>query len=322
MTRSCNSRSAGAGAPAPASGPPAPLEGVAGAGPPGFSEWGKQMTIIIPDPNATTFPARWFGLVLLPPLPGAARPTGRAALLVLVLFSAAVVGVTALMAWKGGHGGERLRRAWPVCLAATAALTLANVAEVAALHRRAAIDGAVRAWMLAHRTDGALRAALAVTRAGSAPVAVVVAVALAAGLWRGRRRVAAASLAFTASLAAAVLLGMKALVHRQRPPGARLLHETAFSFPSGHTTVSTAVALVAGYVLVRERLVPRGAGAVVAIAFALAVGVSRLYLDVHWATDILGAWSTATLVVAVVVATYERAVARHDAPDESGREGT
>lgn len=58
-------------------------------------------------------------------------------------------------------------------------------------------------------------------------------------------------------------------------------HPTDYSFPSGHTTASFACALV----LVRT--LPKKCG-VPAMALALLISVSRLYVGVHYLTDVLG----------------------------------
>jgi membrane-associated phospholipid phosphatase len=72
------------------------------------------------------------------------------------------------------------------------------------------------------------------------------------------------------------------------PPGRR--DRSKPSFPSGHAMEATAVALTSAYVLARAGLAPAGAGVAVAGAVAALSGASRLYLERHWSTDVLGGW--------------------------------
>jgi undecaprenyl-diphosphatase len=65
------------------------------------------------------------------------------------------------------------------------------------------------------------------------------------------------------------------------------------SFPSGHSTMAAAVYLTLG--MVASRFVPRRRLKVLLIGVAMlvtgAVGVSRVYLGVHWPSDVLGGWA-------------------------------
>jgi undecaprenyl-diphosphatase len=65
------------------------------------------------------------------------------------------------------------------------------------------------------------------------------------------------------------------------------------SFPSGHSTMAAAVYLTLG--LVASRFVPRRRLKVLLIGVAMlvtaAVGLSRVYLGVHWPSDVLGGWA-------------------------------
>lgn len=97
----------------------------------------------------------------------------------------------------------------------------------------------------------------------------------------------------------------KAAVGRARPPLAEAVppFESSFSFPSGHSLNSMALAGILAYLLVR-RLRHRWSR-VLAVAgctvFAVLMGASRVYLGHHWLTDVLVAWSLALGWLALVV---------------------
>jgi len=87
------------------------------------------------------------------------------------------------------------------------------------------------------------------------------------------------------------------LAHRHDWVGGR--HLDAASWPSGHTTAATALALCAVLVAPAGR---RLAAAVAGGAFALAVGVALVLLALHMPSDVLGGYLLATLWVALAVA--------------------
>lgn len=88
--------------------------------------------------------------------------------------------------------------------------------------------------------------------------------------------------------------GLKLWIERPRPDlvphGVPVL---TLSFPSGHATMSAVVYLTLGALL--AGLQPRGRMAAYILAVALLltglVGVSRVYLGVHWPTDVLAGWA-------------------------------
>lgn len=197
--------------------------------------------------------------------------------------------------------GCRLRSARPAravlvvaALSAVAAMAGALVADnVLDADGLTGFDRPVLAWMVAHRDPVATAVATAVTDAGGTiSMAVLAAIVAAWLLWRGRRG-SAVLVVLTAVGAAALVTLTKTLVGRVRPPvPLRLMTETSASFPSGHTLGSTAVIGVVTAVMVVA--MHRGTGRIMLVTAAVtavaAIGLSRLYLGVHWATDVLEGW--------------------------------
>lgn len=114
--------------------------------------------------------------------------------------------------------------------------------------------------------------------------------------------------------------GLKSIFERERPPSVYQAVDTInASFPSGHALLSAVFYLSLGVMLTRAFPRHRVKGFVlgVAIVITLLVGVTRVYLGAHWATDVLAGWSVgAAWAMALWLVSY--AVARrqivHHAP--------
>jgi membrane protein DedA with SNARE-associated domain/membrane-associated phospholipid phosphatase len=136
--------------------------------------------------------------------------------------------------------------------------------------------------------DPLIELAKVVTALGSYPVVALVAIATVSWTLLRRRWIEAITLT-AGVLLSPLLVGMaKAGYDRARPEGA-LVEFHNLAYPSGHTAYS--VALVAcAVVLVRGGLgwAVRFAAVTVAIGVVVAVGLTRVYLRVHYLTDVLG----------------------------------
>ena len=155
-------------------------------------------------------------------------------------------------------------------------------------------DSAVLSWMVDHRGDRLTSVAIAVTNTGASPLLFPL-VAVTGLVIRWRTGLWWPGLAALGVGVVGVLsrLGLSIVVGDARPPRVDwLVPVGGFSFPSGHAATSALVAGTLAWLL--SRLVPwRPARVVIAAGFgvwALLVGLSRLYLGVHWVSDVLGSW--------------------------------
>lgn len=169
------------------------------------------------------------------------------------------------------------------------------------------LDPRFHDWVLAHRTPVLTEIFRVVTWLGASAVMVPV-LAVAAGLLVRRRRSWAPALDIALVYGVAVFLhaGIGELVHRHRPPAADwLVHAHGWGYPSGHTTQAVAGWGVLAALVMTTTVSPRlrALAGTTAVAIAVLVGMSRVYLGVHWLTDVLGGavMSAAVLATWVVV---------------------
>lgn len=191
-------------------------------------------------------------------------------------------------------------------LSAAAIAACAKVGEDVFNHESGPFDEAIRKWILAHQEPALREVFLVVTRVAAPSVIIPSTAALGAWLWRERGLRIASAVVMSPAVALALFLGGKRIYKRKRPAGGARLHELTYAFPSGHATASAAIFGTASYVLWREDMMPRDGAIAISTIGPLLVGASRVYLDVHWATDVLGGWSVGGLVAALSAFVYER----------------
>jgi membrane-associated phospholipid phosphatase len=170
----------------------------------------------------------------------------------------------------------------------------------------APFDDPIRNWALAHQRPIGDRIFVAASRAGGP--SVIIPLSVLAGAWlRERRNLPIAGAVLLAPAASLMLFTLIKLAYRrQRPAGGARRGERTFSFPSGHSAASAAVFGTLAYVLWREDMLDDEFAVALALIPATVIGASRVYLDVHYATDVLGGWAVGGLVAAMSGMVYER----------------
>jgi membrane-associated phospholipid phosphatase len=188
-------------------------------------------------------------------------------------------------------------------VSAVALLTFADVGEDVAEQSTVQFDNTVHAWFVGHQNPALAEIALVLTWIGSP--AVMVLLAIGAGVWFYRRSGRSKAGVVVAAPAVGGLFSglIKVLYGRERPAGGALLN--TYSFPSGHAATSAAVVVTLCYILAREKIVSWPTAIVLGGAVPLIVGLTRLYLDVHWTTDVVAGWAVGLFVAAMSAALYE-----------------
>lgn len=96
---------------------------------------------------------------------------------------------------------------------------------------------------------------------------------------------------------------LKLIIRRDRPNGLRLVEQGGFSFPSGHTMISVCVY---GYLLyivkssVKNKFL-RYFLSILLVILILSIGISRVYVGVHYFSDVLAGYLLASVILILVI---------------------
>jgi membrane-associated phospholipid phosphatase len=154
------------------------------------------------------------------------------------------------------------------------------------------VDNFVARWGYAHRTSFSTSGLHVITELGSIQIVAGLAIVLAAvDYYRTRNRWSLPFLLAVIGGMELLTLAVKDLVGRVRPALVPAAASLGPSFPSGHSATSAAfyaaAALILGRSLARRRQILIG----LAVAIAVAVAASRVLLDLHWLSDVIGGLS-------------------------------
>lgn len=170
------------------------------------------------------------------------------------------------------------------------------------------IDTRVHTWARTTHTDGSTAFFTAMTLIGT-PVGLAVLIATVTGALVLRRRFRwAVYLVFTTVVGGLLNLQLKAWFARARPDLAEALRGAhGYSFPSGHAMGSTIVFGALAYLAFRivHRWRPRAAALAFAATMIVAISASRLYLGVHWISDVAAGIAAGAIWLLTTTVAYE-----------------
>jgi undecaprenyl-diphosphatase len=179
-------------------------------------------------------------------------------------------------------------------------------------------DLRVATWAGLHATDLSTRVLDLITSLGSTLIIILVSVAAAIyAHLRWRRPSVWLFLLLVVGGQFLVANGIKAAVERVRPAIDPLAGFSGASFPSGHSTAAAATFAAVALVLGRGRS-PRVRAALggTAAGIAVAVGCSRMFLGVHWFSDVLAGLALGWAWFAVCCVAFGGRILRFGAPAE------
>lgn len=122
-----------------------------------------------------------------------------------------------------------------------------------------------------------------------------------------RRRMEAGWIGIALVGATLLSAGLKQWLHRPRPELVpHLARVTSLSFPSGHAMVSSAVYLTLAIMLGEAKPALRRYFVGLAVTLVVLIGCTRIYLGVHWPSDVLAGWALGSAWALAVYALKHR----------------
>jgi undecaprenyl-diphosphatase len=211
---------------------------------------------------------------------------------------------TAAVAASAWRVPAQRRLGLALAAAVLSAITFARIAEDYLTNDPLARwDVSFARWLSGERSGEGIDLFRGVTFLGSPAAALAIGTIACVVLYRRGRLVEAALLPLVLGGAELLNLVLKLSFHRPRPEVA-FVHLDTYSFPSGHAMISTAAYGALAYLAWSRLWSPKAKAALVAgtVGFVALVCFSRLYLGVHYLSDVLGGVAVGAFWLAVSIA--------------------
>jgi len=179
-----------------------------------------------------------------------------------------------------------------LAVAALAMWGFATIAEEVLEKETYAFDQSILLDLRSLHTPLRDRLMLGLTFLGEPNLLLILSVSLGIILWVRKHRSEATTIAITGAGAIALNLLLKTLFARARPQlWERTVDVRFYSFPSGHAMISMVIYGLLGYLLGSRFPKQRWLIYSLTVVLVAAIGFSRLYLGVHWPTDVIAGYA-------------------------------
>lgn len=178
-------------------------------------------------------------------------------------------------------------------------------------------DANIAGFLHALQSPAGVRLATYVTALGDGRVVGIILIGSCLSFWLAGHRALAVGMSVSVLGQAVTVPALKQLFDRERPSVAHFL-EMSPSFPSGHATVSVALFGFLAYALFRAKVIRPGLSLMIAGMCIVAIGFSRMYLGVHYLSDVVNGFLVGSIWLTIGISTSEWLLSGR-LPQTSGR---
>lgn len=137
---------------------------------------------------------------------------------------------------------------------------------------------------------------------------LILALIISTYFYLNKQKTSALLLALASITTALIIKILKSIFQFPRPTNA-LIQETSYSFPSGHTTFASLFFILVAYLLTKNSKIKIKITAfLISTLIVLIIAFTRLYLRVHWLTDIIGGLIIGTIILTITIIIHKKLI--------------